>query len=184
VNAFVRDEAEERRLGELHRESLPKRVVEDGVARRVGEIGQDDRVFVGQLGRDRVRVGDSGHPINVQRADDRGCEGNHPSKPREERLACDGRGGFGRWMWRPTSRITIALQSLEVRANLGRVLISKLPILLQALVDDPFQFHRNVGVQPDGVYRRAVEDAIRNDCGAVATKWQCGSRHLVKHDAE
>ena len=41
-DAFVGDEAEERRLLKLYRQSLPQRVVEHRVARRVGEIRQDD----------------------------------------------------------------------------------------------------------------------------------------------
>ena len=47
-DALVRDQAEERRLLELHRESLSQRVVEHRIAGRVGEIGEHDRVLVGQ----------------------------------------------------------------------------------------------------------------------------------------
>ena len=45
-DAFLGDEAEERRLLELNRESLSQRVVEHRVAGRVGELGEDDRVLV------------------------------------------------------------------------------------------------------------------------------------------
>ena len=50
-DAFVGDEAEERRLLELHRESLSERLVEHRVARRVGELGEHDRVLVGERRR-------------------------------------------------------------------------------------------------------------------------------------
>ena len=50
-DAFVGDEAEERRLLELHRESLSQRIVEHRIAGRVGELGEHDRVLVGQRRR-------------------------------------------------------------------------------------------------------------------------------------
>ena len=52
-DAFVGDEAEERRLLELHRESLSQRVVEHRIAGRVGELGEHDRVLVGERRRPR-----------------------------------------------------------------------------------------------------------------------------------
>ena len=47
-DAFVGDEAQERRLLKLHRESLSERIVEHRIARRVGELGEHDRVLVGE----------------------------------------------------------------------------------------------------------------------------------------
>ena len=47
-DAFVGDEAQERRLLKLRRESLAERIVEHRVARRVGELGEHDRVLVGE----------------------------------------------------------------------------------------------------------------------------------------
>ena len=51
ADAIVGDEAEKRRLPELHGESLSKRLVEHRVARRVDEVGEHDGVFVGQRRR-------------------------------------------------------------------------------------------------------------------------------------
>ena len=50
-DAFVGDEAEERRLLKLHRESLSERIVEHRIAGRVGELGEHDRVLVGERRR-------------------------------------------------------------------------------------------------------------------------------------
>ena len=63
ADAFVGDEAEERRLLKLHRQSLSQRIVEHWVAGRVGELGEDDRVLVGQRRRlSRIEeVARSGH---------------------------------------------------------------------------------------------------------------------------
>ncbi len=51
---FVREDVEERRLAQLHRERLAQRAVEHGVTGPVGELAQDDRVLLGQR---RRRVG-------------------------------------------------------------------------------------------------------------------------------
>ena len=53
-DALVGDEAEERRLLKLHRESLSQRIVEHRIAGRVGELGEHDRVLVGQRRRSRI----------------------------------------------------------------------------------------------------------------------------------
>ena len=50
-DALLRDQAEERRLLELDRESLSQRLVEHGIAGRIGEIAEHDRVLVGELRR-------------------------------------------------------------------------------------------------------------------------------------
>ena len=50
-DAVVGDEAEERRLLELYRESLSQRIVEHRIAGRVGELGEHDRVLVGERRR-------------------------------------------------------------------------------------------------------------------------------------
>jgi hypothetical protein len=42
VDAFVGDEAQERRLAKLHRHALTQSIIEDWVTRRVLEIGKDD----------------------------------------------------------------------------------------------------------------------------------------------
>ena len=51
ADAFLRHDAQKRRLLELHREPLAQRFVEHRVAGRVREIGEDDGVLVGQLRR-------------------------------------------------------------------------------------------------------------------------------------
>ena len=70
-DAIIRDEAEERRLLKLCRESLAQRVVEHRIAGPVGELGEDDRVLVGQRRRtaaiDHAR--DSGGDDDGGRAD-------------------------------------------------------------------------------------------------------------------
>ena len=47
-DALLGDEAEKRRLLQLHRQSLSQRIVEHRIAGRIGELGEHDRVLVGQ----------------------------------------------------------------------------------------------------------------------------------------
>ena len=49
MNAVIRNQAEEGRLFELRGEALTQGAVEDGVARGVDEVGEDDGVFFGEL---------------------------------------------------------------------------------------------------------------------------------------
>ena len=51
AQALVRHQAEERRLLELDRQCLFQCAVEDAVTGRVDEVGQDDRVLVGERSR-------------------------------------------------------------------------------------------------------------------------------------
>jgi hypothetical protein len=50
IHLAVGDRVEKGRLPKLYREPLPQGVVEDRVARGVGEVGEDDGVFVGKFG--------------------------------------------------------------------------------------------------------------------------------------
>ena len=60
-------------------------------------------------------------------------DGGHDHLP-----ACDGGDGGLRTAGHP-ARIRVPLQALEVRANVGRVLVAQLPVCLQALRDDALQ---------------------------------------------
>ena len=81
-------------------------------------------------------------------------------------------------------RLTIALQALEVRADLAGVLIAKLPILFQALADDALQFLRQPGIQSSHRRGRAIQDAVEDQPHAVAVKRWRARGHFVQHDAE
>ena len=50
-DALIRNQAQKRRLLQLRRKSLPQRAVKNGIAGGVGEVGQNDGVFFGELGR-------------------------------------------------------------------------------------------------------------------------------------
>ena len=80
--------------------------------------------------------------------------------------------------------IPIALQPLEIGADLGCVLVPKVAILLETFVDDSFQLERHVGIEAHRGNRRAIENPVCNDAGTVAAEWQRPGCHLVEHDTE
>ena len=83
-----------------------------------------------------------------------------------------------------TAPIPIALQPLEIGPDLGCVLVPKVAILLETFLDDPFQLDRHVGIEAHRRNRRAIENPVCNDAGAVAAEWQRPGCHLVEHDTE
>ena len=107
-DALLRDQAEERRLLELHRESLPQRFVEHRIAGRVGELGEHDRVLVGQ------RRGAAA----VDRARDGGRDNDGAGRQPQRAAARERRARLHRCARSEAARIAIALQPLKVRANL------------------------------------------------------------------
>jgi hypothetical protein len=49
LDGLIRDDSQERRLFELHRQSLAKRLIKDGISDLILKFGQNDRVFCRQL---------------------------------------------------------------------------------------------------------------------------------------
>src|SRR5580704_7506926 len=71
---------------------------------------------------------------------------------------------------RASSRTAVSLQSLQVAAHFGSVLISKVAIFLQRLIDDLFQPRREVGIEASGRGRHAIQDGVENHRRSVAAK--------------
>ncbi len=81
------------------------------------------------------------------------------------------------------ARILVALQSLQVRANIGSVLVSQLPVFLQRLVDDFFELGRNVRTQSRRRNWRAIQNCFRYHASGLAPEGQSPCQHLVKRHA-
>src|SRR5206468_3709855 len=126
LDTLVGDEAEERRLSKLYRQPLAKRPVEHGVARRVYEIGDDDRVLVREFW--------CAVKIEVTCGEER----QHSRHSRNNHLPafCDvSRGAGPRTCCHPT-RVRVPLQALEIGADFRSVLVAQVAIFFEALVDD------------------------------------------------
>ena len=138
ADAFVGDEAEERRLLQLHRESLSQRLVEHRIAGRVGELGEHDRVLVGQAPT----------PVADRRRSPRAASATAAAAAATtvQRGACR----RGPLIAAGQRRVRSASEALEIGPQVGRVLITKIAIRLQALRDDALQLGRCLDPQPDG----------------------------------
>src|SRR5579872_6275474 len=92
----------------------------------------------------------------------------------------------GRWCrgQRDVSRSGIAPEALEVRAQVGSGLIAQRPILLEALVDDPFHLGWKVRIKAQDRTWCTVQDGLGNDTGTFAAERQKSSGHFIEHSAE
>ena len=151
LDARLGDQPEEWRLFELYGQALAKRSVKHGVARRVCEIGQDNRVLIRKFWR----------AVEIEVTRD--AEHQHHGGSRDDQgpTFC----GVLRAGRRQT-RIRVALEALEVGANIRSMLVAQPGGGLQAFGYDTFQFRRRVGPQPD----RAFEVQARG--------------HLIQHQPE
>jgi hypothetical protein len=59
------------------------------------------------------------------------------------------------------SGLRITLQALQVRADIGRVLVPEVAILFQTLADDALQFGWHIGIQPHWGNRGAIQDGSK-----------------------
>jgi len=75
------------------------------------------------------------------------------------------------------SRLRSALISAEL-------LISKIAILLQSLVDDAFQFRREFGIQADRRGGNLVQNRIEDRRRGAAFEGKAAGAHFIKHDSE
>src|SRR6185436_9951492 len=111
---LVRNQAEERRLSKVDGQSLAQRVVKYGLARRVLEIGEDDRVLLRESRR----------PMKVNVPRDRERQHNCRCSAKNDLPAFRRRGReAGR-----QRRARVPSQALKVCANLRRVLVAELAV--------------------------------------------------------
>ena len=82
------------------------------------------------------------------------------------------------------SAIGVAFQALQIGTNVGGVLVAKIAIFLQSLVDDIFQLLWKVGIEADRRDGSAVENGLEDQRRSVSAEGQCPGRHLIEHDAE
>src|SRR5262245_14713396 len=81
-------------------------------------------------------------------------------------------------------RVTFALQAPEVRAKLGRGLVSKLAVLLERLVDDVVQLGGHVRVEFAGPWRCLAQNCIEDQSRRPSSERLPTGGHFVEHYAE
>ena len=82
---------------------------------------------------------------------------------------------------RASPRFRIALQPLEVGAQIGGMLVTQIAILLQRLVDDVFELRRNIGVETHRRDRSALQNRVKDRSRRIPTKRHRPGCHLVEH---
>ena len=82
------------------------------------------------------------------------------------------------------SGICVSLEPLQIGTRVRRMLKSKLPVFLQALVNDPFQLRGHIGIQSHGGDRGPVENLLEDDSRAFSSERRRSRRHLVENRAE
>ncbi len=78
----------------------------------------------------------------------------------------------------------IALQALQIGADLRGVLVTQFAVLFQRLADDFIQLRREFRTNPCERNRRSVQNRIMDDRGTAARKRHSASRHFVQHRAK
>src|SRR2546422_4434664 len=83
-----------------------------------------------------------------------------------------------------SARLRVAFEPLQVGAHLGSVLIAKIAVFLQRLVDDPFEVNWEVGIQAHRRNGISVKNGVENDSRTLPTERQRSRRHLVENGTE
>jgi hypothetical protein len=81
----------------------------------------------------------------------------------------------------PPARVDVPLEPQQVGLELGRRLVTQVPVLLERLVEDPLQLGRHRGVRLGERPRRAVQDRLEDEGLRVSRKGEGPGRHLVEH---
>src|SRR5712672_1041970 len=83
-----------------------------------------------------------------------------------------------------TAGILVALEPLQICAHVGSVLIAKVAVLLQSLVNGLFQARGQIGIEADSLSRNLVQNGIEDGRRALAAKRKNASGHFIEHDSE
>ena len=81
-------------------------------------------------------------------------------------------------------RLQVAADALEVGLEVGRVLIAKIPFLLERGVDEVVEAWRRVGIEQHRRHRCAVEDRVEDHRRGAADERLAAGDHLVQDHAE
>jgi len=81
-------------------------------------------------------------------------------------------------------RFGVALQPLEVGAEVGRVLVAKVTVFFEGFGDDAFEFSGEIGIEADSGGGCAVENAFENDARGVAAERQRAGGHFIEDGAK
>src|SRR5712664_453086 len=93
-------------------------------------------------------------------------------------------GGRAGQIRKRASRIRVALQSLQVRADVRGGAITQIPVLLQRLADDLFELKRDQRIQADRRDGRAIQYRVENHAGSVSGERALTGGHFIEDQSE
>jgi hypothetical protein len=76
-----------------------------------------------------------------------------------------------------TARTGVALEALEVGADVGGVLVAEVAIFLEAFADDFFELEREFGIEAERRRRFAAKNFFEDDAGGFAREGQLAGGH-------
>lgn len=199
------------RLLEIEAQGLIERVIEDGFAGGVGEVGEDHTV----LRFERTVVLRAEHRNGESRGEskDRHGENRFPKATRvfliwrngEVRTGSDGSGGArGRrslWCsragrgWRRRRRLSdlrdrkgrsvhSGAEAEQIVADVACGLVAVFALLLEALVDDELQGLGHIGIESADEFGALLDDGEEQEAGGVTLEGGFAGSHFVENDAE
>src|SRR5262249_40240092 len=73
---------------------------------------------------------------------------------------------------------------LEIRKEVGGVLIAHVTVLLESFVYDGFHFGRQFRIHPRRRSGLTIENRIKNHSRGIAAERQCAGCHFIEHDSK
>src|SRR5262249_5229482 len=83
-----------------------------------------------------------------------------------------------------SGRVDVALQALQIGAELRCRLTAKIAIFFQGFGDEAVELRPRFGVPPGNGIGRVVQDVVENYGGGVSFERENAGRHFIKDDAE
>src|SRR6516164_8825793 len=78
----------------------------------------------------------------------------------------------------------VTLHPLEIGASVRGMLITQVPVFLQAFANDLVEFGWDVWVNSHRGYWRALQNRVENQGRRLPSKWKGAGTHLIQHCAE
>src|SRR5437016_13920508 len=82
---------------------------------------------------------------------------------------------------RNSAGLVVAFEPLQVGTNVRGVLVSKVVIFFQTLVDNLFELGRQIGIESNCRSWITIQDRFKNDSCTFTTERNCAGCHFIEH---
>src|ERR1700675_1215533 len=80
--------------------------------------------------------------------------------------------------------IEIPLQTLQVRTYVCGMLVTKIAVFLESLLDDLLKFRRKIRINPQRRCGSPIKNSLENYTGSISSKRQLPGAHFIQHYCE